>query len=143
MSAWLVDATVLLALEDVQDNNHAAAARLMRGPDPVLTIDLAYYEVSNVAIAAWHDPAAAKRLRQLLAALEEAGGMIHADEQLLAAATEIAREHGLSVYDSAYVAAASATGARLVSCDVRDLVRRGMAVIPADATTSGPMDTGR
>jgi predicted nucleic acid-binding protein len=96
----------------------------------VATLDLAYYEVTNVAIRRWGDSQAATRLRGVVAAIEEDGGLIRANESLLGAAANLASTHGLSGYDAAYVAAASAAGARLVSCDVRDLVSVGLAVSP-------------
>lgn len=45
----------------------------------------------------------------------------------------LAIEHELSAYDAAYVAGAAETGARLVRCDVRDLVSRGLAIVPVEA----------
>jgi predicted nucleic acid-binding protein len=133
MTGWLVDSSVLLAREDVDDPHHDEARRLLEGVGPIATLDLAYYEVTNVAIRAWSDRAAAARLRGLVAALETDGGLVRADESLLAAAAEVASTHGLSGYDAAYVAAAAAVGARLVSCDVRDLVSVGLATSPASA----------
>ena len=44
--------------------------------------------------------------------------------------------HDLSAYDAAYVAAAAAAGAQLVSCDVRDLVSKALAQLPAQAAPS-------
>jgi hypothetical protein len=49
---------------------------------------------------------------------------------IFGAAADFALTHGLTAYDAACVAAA---GARLVSCDARDLVFRGLAELPADA----------
>jgi predicted nucleic acid-binding protein len=133
MSGWLLDASVLLAAEDSDDANHADARRLLEGPEPVATLDLALYETVNVAIAAWGDAAAARRLRELIAAVSDDGGLIRADPALLDGAAQLALEHGISVYDAAYVAAARAARARLVSCDVADLVSRRLAVLPAQA----------
>jgi predicted nucleic acid-binding protein len=79
----------------------------------------------------WRDPAAADRLRRLVGAIAEDGGIVRVDDGLIAAATAIAAEHDLSAYDAAYVAAARATEATLVSCDVRALVSRGLAVAPS------------
>jgi len=42
----------------------------------------------------------------------------------------LADEHAISVYDAAYVAAARESGRSLVSCDVRDLVSKGLAELP-------------
>ena len=114
MTTWLVDASVLLSREDADDPNHPDARRLLEGSSPVATLDLAYYEVTNVAIRRWGDPQAATRLRAVVAAIEEDGGLIRANESLLGAAANLA----------------SAAGARLVSCDIRDLVSVGLAVSP-------------
>jgi predicted nucleic acid-binding protein len=39
----------------------------------------------------------------------------------------------ISVYDAAYVAAADECGHHIVSCDERDLVSKGLAVLPTNA----------
>lgn len=136
MNLLLLDVGVLLASEDVDDTQHEAAVRLLTGADRLATLDLAYYEVANVAVRAWRHPVAGDRLRQRLDALADDGGIVRADSALLADAQALAVEHGLSVYDAAYVAAARRIDARLVSCDVRDLVSREFAVLPA-AVVSG------
>lgn len=133
MTVWFADASVLLAREDADDDQHVAARRLLSGEVPVATLDLAYYEVSNVAIRAWDDPDAASRLRGLVHALADDGGLVRAGEALVGEATAIAERHGLSVYDAAYVAGARAAGAQLVSCDLRDLVSRDLALTPDQA----------
>lgn len=133
MSLWLLDASVLLASEDVDDEHHEQAVRLLTADEPLATLDLAFYEVANVAVRAWRDHAAADRLRERVVALAEDGGLVRADSALLSSASVIAEEHGISVYDAAYVAAARHSRARLVSCDVRDLVSCGLALLPADA----------
>ncbi len=121
---------MLLAGEDTGDVHHQYARRLLEGADPVATLDLAYYEVTNVAIRAWSDRSAAERRRGVVAAIESDGGLVHADAALLAAAAELATTHGLSDDDAAYAAGAYMTGAPLVSCDVRDLVSGGFARSP-------------
>ena len=133
MSTWFADASVLLARADSDDPEHEASIALLGGAAPVATLDLAYYEVANAAIRAWDDPAKARRLRGLVTALADDGGLVRVDEALAAAAADLASEHGLSAYDAAYVAGAAAAGARLVSCDLRDLVRPGLAVTPSRA----------
>lgn len=132
MTLWLLDASVLLASEDLDDEHHEDAARLLGGDDPLASLDLAYYEVTNVAVRAWQDPAAARRLRERVAALANDGGLVRANAQLLESASTVADEQGISAYDAAYVAAAQGRGAQLVSCDVRDLVSRLLACLPAD-----------
>lgn len=136
MALWFVDASVLLACEDTDDANHADARRLLTGTRSVATLDLALYEVTNVATAAWRDRAAARRLRGLIAAVEGDGGIVRADQALLEATADLALTHGLSAYDAAYVAAADAIGGELVSCDIKDLVGRNLAKTPADALAS-------
>jgi len=131
VTTWLADASVLLAAQDADDREHAAAARLLAAEEPVGTLDLAFYEVTNVALRAWHDEAAATRLRCLVGAIADDGGLVRVDDTLIAAAAAIAVEHGLSAYDAAYVAGARALGANLLSCDLRDLVNRGLAGLPS------------
>lgn len=133
MTLWLLDASVLLAREDIDDVNHGSAQRLLDGTDPVATLDLAFYEVGNVAIRAWRDPVAGVRLIERVAAIADDGGLVRVDATLLTSAAEVAARHGITVYDATYVVAAERIGAELVSCDVRDLVSRHLARLPADA----------
>ena len=138
MSLWLLDASVLLASEDADEDHHGDAVRLLGGEDPLTTLDLAFYEVTNVAMRAWRDPTAADRLRERVVAVAEDGGLVQADSSLLASAAAIAGDHDISAYDAAYVAAARRSGAQLVSCDVRDLVSRRLACLPRDASSEHP-----
>ncbi len=133
MTLQFIDASVLLASEDADDAHHLDARRLLGGLDPLATLDLAYYEVTNVALRAWRDPTAADRLRERVAAVGADGGLVRVDEDLIASASAIANQHEISVYDAAYAAGARATGSTLVSCDVHDLVARGLARLPGDA----------
>lgn len=133
MTFWFIDASVLLAREDADHDQHRAACELLAGNATLATLDLAYYEVGNVAIRAWRDVAAAARLQGLVAAIAADGGLVRADETLIAHAIHVAGTEGLSVYDAGYVAGAAGAGAQLVSCDLRDLVSRQLAVTPAQA----------
>ena len=130
MNLWFLDASILLASEDPDDEHHRDSRRLLAGSDPLATLDLAFYEATNVAVSSWRDQRAARRLRSRVTAVADDGGLVRADAQLLDAAAAIAQEHEISVYDAAYVAAARAVSGRLVSCDVRDLVSRELAVPP-------------
>ena len=47
MNLWLLDASVLLASEDPDDAYHSDAGRLLQSGDPLATLDLAFYEVTN------------------------------------------------------------------------------------------------
>lgn len=125
-----LDASVLLAAEDTDDVHHQAAATLLQ-TGALATIDLAAYEVINVAERRWHDAEAGARLRQRLWAIAEFGILVRADRQLTERTAELAREHQLSAYDAAYVAAAQRLSLPLASCDQRDLVSRGLAQLPA------------
>lgn len=136
MSVWFADASVLLARADTEDREHQATITLLAGTASIATLDLAYYEVTNVAVRAWDDPAAARSLRGLVSALGGDGGLVRVDEALAAAAAGLAEQHGLSAYDAAYVAGAASVGARLVSCDMRDLVAPGLAVTPTVAVAA-------
>ncbi len=137
MTLWFLDASTLLASEDPDDENHGDARRLLGGGDPLATLDLAFYEVTNVAMRAWRDPPAARRLRERVTAVADDGGLVRADEALIADAAAVADEHAISVYDAAYVVAARSSGGVLVSCDRRDLVSRGLARLPGDVPNSG------
>ena len=96
------------------------------------TLDLARYEVSNVAIRAWRTPDRVQSLLQAVDRIAEDGGVVESTTALLTQAAVLAEEHAISAYDAAYVAAAAQLGATLVSCDARDLVGNGLASSPAD-----------
>lgn len=134
MSTLLLDASVILAAFDRDDALHKPArAILSEAAVTLATLDLARYEVTNVAIRAWRAP---KQVAPLLDAIERIasdGGVLLSTNTLLARAAQIADEHTLSAYDAAYVAAAAQAGGTLVSCDVRDLVGKGLADSPATA----------
>jgi predicted nucleic acid-binding protein len=136
MTSWLVDSSVLLASEDPNDDYFEDAAALLRGTDEIWTLDLAYYEVANVATKSWKFPSAARILRDRVAAVEDDGKLIRVGATIIEAASDIATSSGLSVYDAAYVAAAKAINGRLVSCDVRDLISKMLAVTPTDAVAA-------
>lgn len=137
MTGWFVDASVLLAREDADDDQHEAARELFAGAVSLATLDLAFYEVGNVAVRAWRDVKAANRLQDLVDAIADDGGLVRVNKSLIAKAVSIADAEGLSVYDAGYVAGAASAGAQLVSCDLRDLVNRGLAVTPRQACLAG------
>jgi len=137
VTVWFVDASVLLAREDADDDQHEAARQLLAGDAALATLDLAFYEVGNVAVRAWRDGQAAGRLQGLVDAIAADGGLVRVDEALIAHAVRIAETEGLSVYDAGYVAGAARAGAQLVSCDLRDLVSRDLAVTPRQAGNPG------
>jgi predicted nucleic acid-binding protein len=126
-----LDASVLLAAEDSDDAHHQAAARLLELGVALATIELAVYEIANVAIRRWNDPESAARLADRAFAIAELGHLLRVDRQLADAAADLADEHRISVYDAAYVACAHRLGVPLASCDERDLVNRGLAEFPS------------
>ncbi len=133
MTTWLLDASVILASHDTDDSNHGPAVGLLTGIEPLAVLDLAYYEVANVAVRAWNAPEVADRLVAIIDAIADDRGVVRCDPALLSEAVAIAAGSSLSVYDAAYVAAADRIGAELVSCDVADLVSRQLARLPGDA----------
>jgi predicted nucleic acid-binding protein len=127
-----LDASVLLAAEDSDSAHHVAAVAALR-LGALATLDLAVYEVTNVADRVWKDRAAGDRLRARLWAIAAVGTLLRVDEALSRAAAELVAGHGLSGYDAAYLAGARRLGITLVSCDERDLVAPGHAITPAGA----------
>jgi predicted nucleic acid-binding protein len=131
VSTLLLDASVILAAFDSDDELHAPAQKVLTDPDVTLaTLDLARYEVANVAVRAWRDPQRVAPLLEAIDRISADGGVMASTTALLAGAAKVAEEHKISVYDAAYVAAAEQCGGTLVSCDTRDLVGKGLARDP-------------
>lgn len=131
MTPLLLDASVLLAAFDPDDDHHEPARDLLEaGAVTIATLDLARYEVTNVAVRAWRAPESVAPLLAAIERLADDGGVLTSTSTLLARAAELAERHTISVYDAAYAAAAGDAGHRLVSCDERDLVSKGLAALP-------------
>jgi predicted nucleic acid-binding protein len=134
VTTLLLDASVLLAAFDPEDDHHEPARALLEDEEATLsTLDLARYEVANVAVRAWRAPETVASLLAVIERLADDGGALLSTDTLLTKATEIAEHHTISVYDAAYAAAAEEAGHCLVSCDERDLVSKGLAARPASA----------
>ena len=132
MSTLLLDASVILAAFDSDDEFHGASQTLLADPDVTLTtLDLARYEVANVAVRGWRELARVAPLLEAVDRIAGDGGVIPSTTALLSRAAKLADDHTISVYDAAYVAAADQAGGTLVSCDIRDLVGKGLAGSPA------------
>jgi predicted nucleic acid-binding protein len=130
----LLDASVILAAFDSEDDLHGPSKMLLTDPEITLaTVDLARYEVTNVAVRAWRKLDFVPPLLEAIDRISGDGGVIPSSSGLLARAATVAEERSISVYDAAYVAAADQTGGKLVSCDTRDLVSKGLARSPAHA----------
>jgi predicted nucleic acid-binding protein len=128
----LLDASVLLAAFDPEDDHYEPARALLEDDRVTLaTLDLARYEVANVAVRGWRAPESVAPLLAVIERLADDGGVLPSTDTLLTKAAELAERHTISVYDAAYVAAADEGGHRLVSCDERDLVSKGLAQLPA------------
>lgn len=141
MTPLLLDASVLLAAFDSDDANHRSARALLEDETTTLsTLDLARYEVVNVAARAWRAPESVTPLLATIERLAEDGGVVASTDTLMAIAAKIAEVHEISVYDAAYAAAADSGGHRLVSCDERDLVSKGLGVLPANAASDPAPD---
>jgi predicted nucleic acid-binding protein len=131
VSTLVLDASVILAAFDSDDDLHRPSRSLLGDPEVTLaTLDLARYEVANVAIRAWRDLDRVAPLLEAIDRISGDGGVMSSTTELLTRAAKLAEEHMISVYDAAYVAAAERTGGTLVSCDVRDLVSKGLASSP-------------
>ncbi|HEX4670249.1 MAG TPA: type II toxin-antitoxin system VapC family toxin [Solirubrobacterales bacterium] len=131
MSTLLLDASAILAAFDPGDRHHETARVLLADDSVTLaTLDLARYEVANVAVCAWRAPDAVAPLLFALDRIGNDGGVVASTSTLLTRAAELAERHAISVYDAAYVAAVGEGDRRLVSCDERDLVSKGLAVLP-------------
>lgn len=134
MTTLLLDASVLLAAFDPEDDHHGPARGLLEDDGVSLaTLDLARYEITNVAVRAWRAPQSVAPLLAAVERLANDGGVLLSTDTLLTRAAEIAERHTISVYDAAYAAAADEGGHRLVSCDERDLVSKDLAALPATA----------
>lgn len=126
----LIDASVWVAASDQEDRYHRVAQEIAVNADqPVAALDLTLYEVANVMGARDGRDAEADSLVRLIVD-RCARNLVRVDPELLAAAVHDAREHGLTGYDAAYVAAARRYGWTLVSADIADLVSKGLAVTP-------------
>lgn len=137
MTTLLLDASVLLAAFDPEDDHHEPARTLLEDDEVTLaTLDLARYEVVNVAVRAWRAPESATPLLAAIERLANDGGVLSSTDTLLTKAAEIAERHTISVYDAAYAAAADEGGHHLVSCDERDLVSKGLASLPVNSQSA-------
>lgn len=134
----LLDASVWIAARRENERHHLAARDLVasEGGYGLAALDLTLYEVANVAIRSWGSVASAHRLADLVyAACPDS--VVRVDARTIGRAIALAQEHGLSVYDAAYVAAAELNGWTLVSGDHADLVEPGLAITPEDALAAG------
>lgn len=128
----LLDASIWIAAADSEDTYHAAARTLVLDlARPLGALDLTVYEIANVVgVLKGRREIAARICRTLLKRSE--GRLARVDEALAEHAVALAAEHGLTAYDAAYVAAARKYTWTLVSIDLKDLVKPGLAATPDD-----------
>lgn len=126
----LLDAGVWAAVFDPADRFHDSARSIVLDVDhPLAALDLTLYELANVLGVKMNLPDQAREITQLV--VDRCGSsLVKVDPPFLASACRLAREHDLTAYDAAYVAAAERHGWQLVSIDIRDLVSKGLAVTP-------------
>jgi predicted nucleic acid-binding protein len=128
----LLDASVWIAAIDKDDRFHSAARALALAPaHPLGALDLTIYEVANVVgVVKGHGDLAARICRAILKRSD--GRVARVDAALAEQAVKLAADSKLTAYDAAYVAAARKHSWTLVSADVKDLVRPGLALTPDD-----------
>jgi predicted nucleic acid-binding protein len=134
----LLDASVWIAAFDRNDPFYGPARKLVLSRTHVLAaLDLALYEVSNVVGAVKGQRQLADRMCRLIVKRSR-HNLVRISPALAEQATKLAAEHALTAYDAAYLAAAHGHGWKLVSSDLKDLVKPGLAVTPDDALAGWP-----
>ncbi len=128
----LLDASVWIAAADSDDTYHdSARALVIDVARPMGALDLTLYEIANVVGVVKGQREIAVRICQTLLKRSE-GALARVDKALVEQAIALAAEHKLTAYDAAYVAAARKHAWTLVSVDLKDLVRPGLAATPDD-----------
>ncbi len=134
----LLDASVWIAAVDPDDPYHLTARPLILDPTrPLGALDLTLYEIANVVGAIKGRRELAGRLCRAILKRSE-GRLARIDATLAERAMTLAAEHRLTAYDAAYVAAARKHRWTLVSADVKDLVKPGLALAPNDPQLADP-----
>jgi predicted nucleic acid-binding protein len=133
MTRLLIDTSVLVKWFHSAGESELAEARLIRsahmsGEVTAHVLDLALYEVGNVLVRGlgWEPDDVADQLDDLLAIC---GAPLALAPGWLRGSAFLAHQHGLSFYDSAWAASATALEVPLVSAD-RRLVDAGLAESP-------------
>lgn len=128
------DASVALKWFHQEGEEEVDAARVLleryvRQEIALHVLDLTPYEVGN-ALLRGRMAIGADRVAIVLGALCEICPQVSPSTEELATAAELAEEHGLTLYDAAYAAVASARGAELVTLD-RALLRSALGRRPS------------
>ena len=125
--AWIVDASVVVKwFLPVEREPEGQLAREAIGQLAMRTTSLAYFEVGNVLTrrSSWTGEKVGAALELMLEICGEPFELTAEDHGV---AAELARAHGLTFYDSSYVAIANRIGRGVLSAD-GDLVKPGLAV---------------
>lgn len=131
MSTLLLDATIWIGAADPADRYHEAACSLVFDlKRPAAALDLTLYEIANALGVRNREPREARYISEIVVRRCRGNSLVAADPGLTDLAVAIARDHAISAYDAAYVAAANSHGWTLVSADIADLVSKGLAVAP-------------
>jgi predicted nucleic acid-binding protein len=129
----LLDASVWVAAVDPDDSYYSSARALVLDPTlPLGALDLTLYEIANVVGAVKRRSELAGRICRVILKRSE-GHFARIDGTLANQAMALATKHRLTAYDAAYIAAARRHTWTLVSADVKDLVRPGLALAPDDS----------
>lgn len=116
---WVVDASVAAKWLFAEPHSEQAAALLTGGED-LLTVDLLFAEVGNVA---WKKLARENLSYQdaahALADLREIDLAVHPVAELMEKALKLAQDHKRSFYDASYLALAVREDAPLITADLR------------------------
>jgi predicted nucleic acid-binding protein len=139
----LLDASVWIAAVDKNDRFHSAARSLALKRYPLGALDLTIYEVANVVgVVKGRGDLAARICRAILK--RSGRTLTRIDAALAEQAVKLAADNRLTAYDAAYVAAARKHSWTLVSADIKDLVKPGLALAPDDPQLSAdPRPSGQ
>jgi predicted nucleic acid-binding protein len=96
----------------------------------VVVLDLTPYEVGN-ALMRGRAGATAEQAAIVLDSLGQVCATVSPDAADFRRATELAEQHGLSLYDATYAAVAEGHDAELATLD-RELLKAGLGVRPGD-----------
>jgi predicted nucleic acid-binding protein len=139
VTALVVDSSVVLKWfhatdEPEVEESRALLAAHQSGDVEALVLDLAFYELGNVLSRSLQ--LSASNVAGVLEDLASiVGTPLVCNVEDLAAAAQLAAEHGLTFYDAAWAAVAVRAGAVLVTADV-ELIRAGLGESPATVARS-------
>lgn len=119
---WVIDTSALIRLfipdGPVLTDAEAALNSASRGGSLVLAPQLLLAEAANVLLRKEkRGELRAAEVDAILSDVKELPIRLSDHETIVSPACELARAHGLTVYDALYLALAERSGARLLTCD--------------------------